>query len=481
MEDQQIQNLPSDEAMARLEQELSQARAKIAALEQARTEEKNKREQIEFELKNSQQMLQLVMDTLPETIFWKDLDSVYLGYNQNFANDAGLTIPGEALGKTDFDMPWTTEEAEFYRACDRRVMLSDQPEFGIIEPQLNSKGEHTWVETNKAPLRNVNGEIIGILGTYHDITERKQAELSLQKLNQQLEKQTTELAATLEQLQQSQLQLIQREKMSALGNLIAGVAHEINNPVGFISGNLEPAQEYVQDLFELLDLYQNALPEPSEEIIEKIETIDLEYIQADFPKVLNSMGEGIKRIANISKGLRTFSRADTENRILFQLHEGLDSTILILQHRLKANEERPAIEVVRDYGKEVPALNCFPGQMNQVFMNLLANAIDALEESNEGKGFAELESQPNRLTVSTRFSSAQDSVTIKIQDNGIGIPKDIQNQIFNNSFTTKDVGKGTGLGLAIARQIIVDKHGGTLTFNSSSEQGTEFVIKVNVA
>lgn len=468
-----------DEVISRLEQELRQARAEIEDLKQTQAQEKVQREQVEFDLKASRQLLQLVMDTLPEAIFWKDRNSVFLGCNRNFSDDAGLSSPAEIVGKTDFEMPWKREEAEFYRECDRRVMLANKAELGIIESQLNSEGKQTWLETNKAPLHDVNGRVIGILGTYQDITKRKEAEIALQELNQKLELQKIQLATTLEQLQQSQLQLVQREKMSALGNLIAGVAHEINNPVGFLSGNLQPAKEYVSDLFELLNLYRKEFPSPGMAIEEKIETIDLDYLLEDLPKVLDSMREGIKRIANISTSLRTFSRSDTEHRIPFQIHEGIDSTLLILKHRLKANEQRPTIQVIQNYG-EIPPIHCFPGQLNQVFMNLLANAIDALDESNQGKSFSEIQAQPNCITIATQLSTDQKSVVIRIQDNGIGMTEETKRRIFENLFTTKDVGKGTGLGLAIAHQIIVEKHNGTIEVNSACQQGTEFVIKLPV-
>lgn len=471
--------LSQNEAVAHLEHELNQARAEIETLKQAQAQEKKQREQVELALRASQQMLQLVMDTLPEAIFWKDPNSVYLGCNRNFADDAGLHSPEEIVGKTDFDMPWKREETEFYRACDRRVMLADHAELGIIESQLNNEGKQTWLETNKAPLHDVHGRVIGILGTYQDITERKQAELALQELNQKLESQTVELAAALDQLRQSQLHLIQREKMSALGNLVAGVAHEINNPVAFLSGNLQPAQDYVRDLFGLLDLYQKIFPNPGQEIEDEIEAIDLSYLREDLPKTLHSMREGIKRIGSISTSLRTFSRADTEAIVPFNLHEGLDSTLLILKHRLKANEHRPAIEVSTNY-YEMPSIKCFPGQLNQVFMNLLANAIDALDESNQGKSFSEIQLQPNRITVITELSSCQQWAIVRIQDNGIGMTEATKQKIFENLFTTKGVGEGTGLGLAITRQIIVEKHRGMIEVNSILGQGTEFILKIPV-
>lgn len=469
----------SNETVTALKQALAQAQAEINTLKQAHEQENMRRERVEVELKASQQLLQLVMDTLPEAIFWKDRNSVYLGCNQNFAEDAGIGSPENIIGKTDYELPWKKEESDFYRECDRRVMLSERPELGIVEPQLNSEGKQTWLETNKAPLHDISGRVIGMLGTYQDITERKQADIALQELNQKLELQTSELQLALEQLKHSQLQLIQREKMSALGNLVAGIAHEINNPVGFLAGNLQPAQDYVRDLFELIDLYQQRFPKPGQKIENTIESIDLEYLLEDLPKLLKSMGEGINRIRSISTSLRTFSRADTESRVPFNLHEGLDSTLLILKHRLKANEHRPAIEITTNY-QEMSPVRCFPGQLNQVFMNLLANAIDAIEESNQGKGFADIQAQPNRIKVTTQVSDCQQWVVVGIRDNGVGMTEQTRQKIFQDLFTTKEVGKGTGLGLAIAHQIIVEKHGGTIDVNSSLGQGTEFILKIPV-
>ncbi|MEG3898090.1 MULTISPECIES: AAA family ATPase [unclassified Microcoleus] len=298
-----------------------------------------------------------------------------------------------------------------------------------------------------------------------------------QQLYQQSQDYAQKLESSIHNLQQMQLQLVQGEKMSALGNLVAGVAHEINNPVGFIAGNLQPAQDYVGDLFHLIDLYQEKFPDPGVEIEAEIEDIDLEYLREDLPKLIGSMNEGVDRIRNISTSLRTFSRADSDRPVSFNIHDGLESTLLILKHRLKASEFRPAIEVVKEYGN-LPLVKCFPGQLNQVFMNVLANAIDALEESNQGRSFSEIKALPNQITVQTAMSESNNQVLIRIKDNGVGMSNEVKENIFNHLFTTKPVGQGTGLGLSIANQIVVEKHGGTLLVNSCLGQGSEFVISI---
>jgi PAS domain S-box-containing protein len=436
-------------------------------------------EQTKNNLSQAQQLLTSVINNIPQQICWKDRNSVYLGCNQQAAIAAGVGSPYSIIGKIDHDLPWTKEEADWYRTCDRQVMESGTPKLHIIETQRQADGRQAWLDTSKIPLRDANGHVIGIVVTVEDITERRQAEQLLQQQKQELEQ-------ALQELQQTQMQLVQSEKMSALGNLVAGVAHEINNPVSFIAGNIEPALDYVKDLFGLIDLYQQIYPNPDADIEDEIEAIELDYVREDLPKLIHSMKLGVERIRNISTSLRIFSRADQDYKVPFNLHEGIDSTLLILKHRLKANEKRPAIEVIKNYGN-LPEVKCFPGQLNQVFMNVLANAIDAIEESTSGRSFHQIKASENLITIQTEFiegsddlNADHDTVIIRVTDNGAGMTESVKQCIFDQLFTTKAVGKGTGLGLAIAHQIIVEKHGGSIEVESQLGQGSTFVITLPV-
>jgi len=293
----------------------------------------------------------------------------------------------------------------------------------------------------------------------------------------ELEKEVLAKTTAFEELKQTQIQLVQSEKMSSLGQLVAGVAHEINNPVGFLKGNIPPAQDHVKDLLGLIDLYQEKMPNPDADIEDEIKEIDLEFVRQDLLNILNSMNSGVDRIRNISDALRIFSRQDRDHKTEFNIHEGIDSTILILKHRTKGNEQRPAVEVVKNYG-ELPEVQCFPGQLNQVFMNILANDIDAFEEANQGKTFEEIKADPNIITITTSVVDKQ--VQIQIQDNACGMKLETIERIFEQGFTTKEVGKGTGLGMAIAHQIITEKHGGSIECSSELGKGTIFTIALPI-
>jgi signal transduction histidine kinase len=301
-------------------------------------------------------------------------------------------------------------------------------------------------------------------------------ESKVEERTQELSDKNTQLQQLLEELQHTQVQMVQSEKMSALGQMVAGVAHEINNPVNFIHGNLTHVQEYAHNLLGLVQLYQNHYPDPAPEIQAEAEDIDMEFIQADLPKVIDSMKLGTDRIRQIVLSLRNFSRMDEADFKAVDIHEGIDSTLLILQHRLKDKAERPAIQVIRDYGN-LPLIECYPGQINQVFMNILANAIDALEEANVKRTYQELKENPNLITIRTAMIDSK-WVKIAISDNGMGMPESVQKRLFDPFFTTKSVGKGTGMGLPISYQIVTEKHRGKLDCFSIPGKGTELIVQI---
>lgn len=298
------------------------------------------------------------------------------------------------------------------------------------------------------------------------------------QLHNQTKEQTEKLAQALHDLQQTQTQLIQTEKMSSLGQLVAGVAHEINNPVNFIYGNINHVNNYAEDLLSILDLYLQNCPNPNPEIRDRAFEIDLEFIIEDLPKSLSSMKIGIERIRQIVLSLRNFSRLDHAEMKPVDIHEGIDSTLLILQHRLKVKPESQSIKLVKEYS-ELPLVECYAGPLNQVFMNVLTNAIDALED------YTISTSKPHNSQITIRTAIAHiegdvKTVVIRIADNGPGIPEALKARICDPFFTTKPVGKGTGLGLSISYQIVVDKHGGVFKCDSQPGLGTEFWIEIPI-
>lgn len=359
-----------------------------------------------------------------------------------------------------------------------RQALQTESECQVTLKNYRKDGTAFWNALSISPVRDRTGKLTHFIGVQRDITDSKQAEEALQQSETQSREQATKLNSALNELKDTHSQLVQSEKMSSLGLLIAGVAHEINNPVGFIYGNLAHLQNYTQDLLDLLKLYQQHYPDPAAEIQQQITDNEIDFLAKDLPLIISSMNVGIERISQIVQSLRNFSRHDNSQMKPVNIHEGIDSTLLILNHRLKGNGETPPIQVVKEYG-ELPLVKCFSGQINQVFMNSICNAIDALDEWNSGRSFQEMRDNPSQIKISTR-AIEPNFVEIKISDTGPGMSAEVQQRIFDTFFTTKPVGKGTGMGLSISYQIIVEKHKGKLQCISEIGKGTEFIIKLPI-
>ncbi|HLP88007.1 MAG TPA: DAHL domain-containing protein [Nostocaceae cyanobacterium] len=392
--------------------------------------------------------------------------------------------------------------SRFYEEYQRAIVEKIPVNFEEYYEPLN-----IWLEVWVYPATD------GLSIFFKDISQRKQDEATLKELNEDLEskveertvqlnqvveklkqkikeqKQTEkelhskaeELQQTLQELQQTQVQLVQSEKMSSLGQMVAGIAHEINNPVNFIHGNIQHAKNYIQDLLELVSLYQNHYPDTIPEIKDFAEEIDLEFVQEDLLNILSSMYGGTTRIQEIVISLRNFSRLDEADKKRVNIHEGLDSTLLILEHRLRlANKKR--IQIIKEYG-QIPRINCYASQINQVFMNVLSNAIDALED----KFYSDISAKDNHchqsivptIWIITEINE-NNYINIRIKDNGSGIPEEAKQKLFDPFFTTKPVGKGTGLGLSISYKIVVEKHQGKLDCHSVLGEGTEFSIEIPI-
>jgi PAS domain S-box-containing protein len=423
-----------------------------------------------------------MINGISDPIFLKNDQHQWILLNDAFCNFIGHSRE-ELIGKSDYDV-FPKAEADVFWEKDQLVFttgITDENE----ELFTDSSGVTHFILTKKYLFEDELGNHF-LVGIIRDLTEQKQVEAALRRSNAVLKQaeadliqQTEELETTLYKLQNTQTQLIQSEKMSSLGQLVAGVAHEINNPVSFIYGNISPADEYTKNLFSLLDIYQKHYPRPVKAIEEFTNLIELDFLRSDLPKLFQSMMMGAERIRDIVVSLRTFSRLDGAEMKAVDIHEGIDSTMMIIQSRLKATDQRPKIEVIKEYGN-LPLIECYAGQLNQVFMNILVNAIDALEDSSIIGRWAtkkQLRSDNPRIYIRTQLLTPS-QVIISITDNGLGITELAKKQLFNPFFTTKPVGQGTGMGLAISHQIITEKHGGSLECISQPGVGTEFIIGI---
>ncbi len=419
--------------------------------------------QAKAQIQKSHARFRDVIEHVSDIYFIHDLAGYFTYIAPQFTQFFGYPVESR-LGKSLEDIIHPDDIAPI-EAMLAKVIQTRIPHDNIELRVRHQEGHWVWVLASHSVIADESGGVKGIQGFVRNITDRKAAELELQA-------KTEALAQALQALQKNQAQMVQSEKMSSLGQLVAGIAHEINNPVNFIYGNLTYTEQYSQDLIRLITAYQAEVSQPSSDLQEIIDEIDVEYLRGDLPKLVKSMQVGADRIREIVLSLRNFSRLDEAAFKIADLHTGIDSTVMILQNRLKPKDSRPEIRLDLDYGDR-PEIECYAGQLNQVFMNIISNAIDALEDDwTQGKIV-----EPK---IKVAIETQPEQVVISIQDNGSGIPAENLSRLFDPFYTTKPIGKGTGMGLSISYQIVVDRHGGNLECHSTQGEGTTFTITLPI-